>query len=160
MFGPCAKGTMQCSLGSLECVSAVSPVAETCDSVDNDCNGTTDDVLGVGDYCDTGQLGPCADGMYQCSGGFLDCVETTFAQAETCNDFTDNDCDGVVDDGCGGGVPQGSCSHSLCTTGTALVSGCSACATQICAADGFCCSTSWDSICVGEVKSVCGLTCP
>ena len=29
----------------------------------------------------------------------------------------------------------------------------------ICASDPFCCNNSWDGICVGEVGSICGLTC-
>src|SRR5262249_3108027 len=55
---------------------------------------------------------------------------------------------------------SGNCSHDKCTTGNALVSGCDPCVTQICAADPFCCMNSWDGICVGEVASVCGITCP
>jgi len=53
----------------------------------------------------------------------------------------------------------GTCSHSDCTTGTKLVATCDPCVTKICAADSFCCNTSWDSVCVGEVKSICGQTC-
>lgn len=52
------------------------------------------------------------------------------------------------------------CSHEICSTGGALVSGCQDCATQICAADPFCCSSSWDGICVGEVSSICHIACP
>ncbi len=60
----------------------------------------------------------------------------------------------------GGGGGGGSCAHDKCTSGSALTSGCDSCVTSICAADSYCCTTSWDSICVGEVSSVCGLTCP
>jgi hypothetical protein len=56
--------------------------------------------------------------------------------------------------------PPTTCSHLLCSAGAALVSGCNSCATSVCAADSFCCNTSWDSICVGEVGSICGLACP
>ena len=59
----------------------------------------------------------------------------------------------------GAGGPA-ACSHAICSTGTNLVSGCDPCATKICAADSFCCNSSWDSICVGEVNSVCKQTCP
>jgi hypothetical protein len=31
--------------------------------------------------------------------------------------------------------------------------------TQICAFDSYCCSVSWDSLCVSEVSSICGQTC-
>jgi hypothetical protein len=52
------------------------------------------------------------------------------------------------------------CSHSECTTGRRLVSTCDACVKKICAADSFCCRRTWDSICVSEVGSICGETCP
>ncbi|KAJ3296467.1 hypothetical protein HDU76_006725, partial [Blyttiomyces sp. JEL0837] len=45
------------------------------------------------------------------------------------------------------------CAHSICVTGTKLTSTCDPCAQKIIAADSYCGSTSWDSICVGEVKS-------
>lgn len=59
----------------------------------------------------------------------------------------------------GGGGGGGSCAHDKCTTGTKLVSGCDPCVTQICAADSYCCNNQWDSVCVGEVASICGLSC-
>jgi hypothetical protein len=57
---------------------------------------------------------------------------------------------------CTGG---GACTHPICSTGTKLTGTCDTCAAQICAADSFCCNTSWDSVCVGEVASVCHQTC-
>ncbi|ORY40649.1 hypothetical protein BCR33DRAFT_767841, partial [Rhizoclosmatium globosum] len=51
------------------------------------------------------------------------------------------------------------CAHSKCVTGVALRSTCDTCVAKIVAADSYCGSTSWDSTCVGEVKSVCGITC-
>ncbi len=82
------------------------------------------------------------------------------------------------DDGCGGscgtcatgqscsaGVCQtnggggGSCAHPICSTGGKLTGSCDTCAGEICAQDSYCCSTSWDSICVGEVNSICGQSC-
>jgi len=51
------------------------------------------------------------------------------------------------------------CVHPICSTGAKLVKSCAPCATKICAADSFCCSNSWDSMCVGEVKSICSITC-
>ena len=59
----------------------------------------------------------------------------------------------------------GTCAHGLCTTGTKLTSGCDKtpsgadCVKAICAVDSFCCNSSWDGECVGEVASVCKLTC-
>lgn len=58
--------------------------------------------------------------------------------------------------GGGGGT---SCAHDKCLAGVLLASACDPCVTKICAADSYCCSTKWDSTCVGEVASVCTLTC-
>lgn len=52
-----------------------------------------------------------------------------------------------------------SCSHDKCSSGIALVSSCDPCVTSICTYDPYCCSTYWDSICVAEVASICGLSC-
>jgi hypothetical protein len=60
----------------------------------------------------------------------------------------------------GGGGGGNTCAHAICSTGSKLTTGCDPCVTSICAQDGYCCSTQWDSICVGEVKSICNETCP
>ncbi len=46
--GQCRSGWQRCVDGSYagECVGAVAPSTETCDGVDNDCNGIVDDVTG------------------------------------------------------------------------------------------------------------------
>jgi hypothetical protein len=51
------------------------------------------------------------------------------------------------------------CAHDLCSTGVALTTTCDPCATKVCAADPYCCGTAWDSICVGEIATVCGGSC-
>lgn len=52
------------------------------------------------------------------------------------------------------------CDHSPCVAGTKLDPTCSPCVAQVCAFDSFCCNVAWDSICVNEAKTTCGLTCP
>ena len=59
-----------------------------------------------------------------------------------------------------GALGETTCNHDLCATGAPLGSSCHACAAAICAVDWVCCTYVWDSICVGEVASVCGVTCP
>ncbi len=51
------------------------------------------------------------------------------------------------------------CSHDKCITGTALEL-CGPCVFAVCEVDPLCCDTIWDSRCVGEVLSVCGISCP
>ncbi|KAJ3232843.1 Fungalysin/Thermolysin Extracellular metalloproteinase 5 [Chytriomyces hyalinus] len=52
-----------------------------------------------------------------------------------------------------------SCAHDICTSGVKLSSACGSCAAQICSADSYCCTNTWDSVCVDEVASICGQTC-
>jgi hypothetical protein len=61
---------------------------------------------------------------------------------------------------CQAGACSLTCSHPLCSTGAALVSGCNSCVTSICSVDSFCCVNFWDGACVNEVSSVCHLSCP
>ncbi|HEY2744602.1 MAG TPA: metallophosphoesterase [Polyangia bacterium] len=58
--------------------------------------------------------------------------------------------------GSGGSGGGDSCVHSVCTSGVALNSTCSSCATQVCASDSYCCSQSWNSRCVSEATTICG----
>jgi cysteine-rich repeat protein len=75
------------------------PTAETCDGLDNDCNGVVDDGNpGGGGGCSTGQPGVCGPGTVTCNGGSLVCVPNQTPGTEVC-DGVDNDCDGQVDNG-------------------------------------------------------------
>ncbi len=74
-----------------------------------------------------------------------------------------------------GHTTANTCAHPICTMGGTLLSGCDMplslppgvavpvsannCVNHICAADPFCCNNSWDSICQGEVTSICGVSC-
>jgi hypothetical protein len=51
------------------------------------------------------------------------------------------------------------CAHDLCEVGAGLAASCDSCAATVCAADSFCCSSSWDATCVSEAESLCDLTC-
>jgi pregnancy-associated plasma protein-A len=50
--------------------------------------------------------------------------------------------------------------HNECTQGTLLHSGTDNCTQKVCNGDPWCCSVNWDGICVAEVTSWCGRTCP
>lgn len=52
-----------------------------------------------------------------------------------------------------------SCAHDVCSTGAKLTTSCDWCAGKVCAADAFCCSNSWDSVCVNEAKEICAQAC-
>ena len=96
--GPCGPGTGQCLGGEIVCVSNTEPASETCDSVDNDCDGSTDEGNpGGGATCSTGLLGVCGEGTMTCQSGSVGCVQDQSSSAETCDEL-DNDCDGSVDE--------------------------------------------------------------
>ena len=86
-----------------------------------------------------------------------------------CNTLWDNVCVSEVGSVCGqtcggGGGDAGgggsTCSHPICSAGGKLKSSCDTCANDVCSQDPYCCNTLWDNVCVSEVGSICGQTCP
>jgi hypothetical protein len=80
--------------------------------------------------------------------------------AYCCNSAFDSVCLGEVGTICKHPcTPVGGCTHPVCSTGPALNPACDVCAKAVCAHDGFCCSTSWDSTCTSEVRRFCTVKC-
>ena len=86
-----------------------------------------------------------------------------------CNTKWDAQCVGEVGSICGQTCgapppppppPPGTCAHPLCSSGGKLKASCDTCAANICAQDPYCCNNLWDNICVSEVSSICGKSCP
>ncbi len=100
--GVCVGVSQACVAGNFPACSAATPGqtfpgTETCNNLDDNCNGTRDEGLSGG-ACTTTLLGVCAPGTEQCTTGSLTCVANVTASAETCNNLDDN-CNGLVDDG-------------------------------------------------------------
>lgn len=116
--GLCVYGVQECEANFefatfLECVGYGAPESEICDGVDNNCDGVVDEgcVCRVGDLreCYTGPpelvgTGYCASGWERCidrgtGPEWTGCEGSVLPEAEDCNDG-DEDCDGLVDEGC------------------------------------------------------------
>ncbi|MFH1532043.1 MAG: MopE-related protein [Pseudomonadota bacterium] len=86
-------GTATCVEGALDCDASM-PVFETCNNKDDNCNGATDEELGV----QTCGKGVCEHETPACQNGQVPyCNPTQGASAELC-DGLDNNCNGETDD--------------------------------------------------------------
>jgi hypothetical protein len=138
---PCPGFIYDCSVGTEE-PGGSSGGGGSCDhdecevggALDASCNACAADVCDVDPYC---------------------CTNSWDA---TCVQETSMYCSSACGSSSSGGS-GGSCVHDECDTGLALTSSCSSCADTVCNQDPYCCDNSWDSQCVGEAESMCGLSC-
>ena len=108
-YGTC-YGTKTCSFGQWGGCTARTPAAETCNNVDDNCNGTTDEGLGS----TTCGKGECRHTINKCKNGQIqNCDPYEGARSEIC-DGLDNDCDGDTDEDLGSTTcGKGECHHTI-----------------------------------------------
>ena len=108
--GSCSVfSSSRCVGGTPKTCMPIAGAAETCDGLDNDCDGTTDESCSCrnddsrGCYTgpsETRDVGECKGGMRPCvNGNYTRCMGDVKPTTEIC-DNKDNDCDGMTDDNC------------------------------------------------------------
>ena len=115
--GPCAlsPGVLQCvnvsnatnATGTFECVGQVFPSKEKCDFMDHDCDGVSNNVPGLNGPCGS-DVGACSKGILQCDPPNPEPIcngSISALPAEICGNGIDDDCNGLVDDGCNNPPP-------------------------------------------------------
>jgi hypothetical protein len=138
--GACLRmGHLRCTAAGtgVECDVAAGPAGtESCNNVDDDCDGVVDDGFQLGAMCDGADADLCAEGVFACApGGGVTCTDATADNVEVCNGLND-DCDGATDEGFGLGAMCDGADADLCREGTV-----------VCAPDGAtrCSDTTGDS---------------
>ena len=144
--GTCS-GTRTCDGSGLTACSAKTPAAETCNNLDDDCNGAADD-LPIDATCansaytaDGALIGTCV-GKRVCSGGAELCQGAKTPKAESCNGEDDN-CDGTTDEGFAWSDP---------VSGGSLAIG-AACGAGACAGGNVMCASFSSAACSSAVKA-------
>ncbi len=118
--GVCANGVTQCSQGAISCTPITMSGSESCNGLDDDCDGIVDNRAvcpTAGDVCQNGKcVKPCTKGEFRCATG-----TTCDAPTALCVDPT---CVGVscsADKVCRGGACVAACDGVVCPHGQSCV---------------------------------------
>jgi hypothetical protein len=98
--GRCVVGVEHCDdSGAWVGCTAVGPFPETCNGLDDDCDGTLDGSEGLTRTCGSSNFGSCTLGEERCNdhGEWVEC-NAVFPTTEVCN-YIDDNCNNTPDDG-------------------------------------------------------------
>ncbi len=91
----CSEGVLACNGSGTDtvCSDATGNTVETCNGLDDDCDGTEDDGFNLGTPCDGADSDACIEGVTICRGDGTgtQCGDTTSSTPEVCNGL-DDDC--------------------------------------------------------------------
>ena len=111
---PCTVGLGICvapgvinEVGDCAGESDVDPTEETCNGLDDNCNGSTDE-----DIAPSACLSDCGPGTAVCVGGVWDCDAPDPQPEENCDNGIDDNCNGSTNEGCPCSVSDGECERS------------------------------------------------
>ncbi len=106
--GLCADGFQRCVGGrwGVECNGQIRPQVEECNTIDDDCDGTVDNIQTITCYTGppgTRAVGICHEGMRRCDGAMAPrCIGQVVPETrEVCANARDDNCNGMTDEaGC------------------------------------------------------------